>query len=164
MKFLIGLFLMSALNANTPSTVDCSKWQSQVDASVVYSGTSPIVSKLNPEEKIQAISCLMELEGRRGAAKIGGVTRPDVSQILPEVSIEIAALFYIRFIYVGKWDHCDGIALMDKGGKLNKSSSVKKVFTSYKKWFEKVKALGIEEAKAKGLDPMDDCRDVVRWY
>ena len=53
---------------------------------------------------------------------------------------------------------------MDAHGELNSKASRIKAFSSYKKWFAKVKDVGIEEAKRKGLDPMDDCRDEVRWY
>ena len=164
MKVLIGLCLMSALNVGSPTAPDCNKWQGQVDPSVVYSGMNPVVSKVSAEEKVRAISCLMELEGRSGTAKFGGATRLDVSKILPEPSVEIAALFYIRFLYLAKWDHCNGIALMDKNGEMNTSAAVKKAYASYKMWFENVKVMGIDEARAKGIDPMDGCKDEVRWY
>jgi hypothetical protein len=129
----------------------------------LYAGAALNISSLTPQEKIHAITCLLALEGHHGEAKIGGVTRMDVSQILPEASVEVAALFYIRYIYTGKWDHCNGIALVDAEGKYDTPTAVHEAFDSYKKWFEKVKACGIEKAKEKGLDPMDDCRG-AHWY
>jgi hypothetical protein len=164
MKMLILGIVMNVLFVGCATVGDdCRIWSSQVDPAVDYSGALSDVTKLSPNEKIHAINCLLTLEGKREPAKIGGVTRMDVSQVLPKVSVEIASLFYISYIYYGRWDHCNGIALVDEHGKRNSEASVKEAFSSYKKWFKTVKRIGIEKAKEMNLDPMDSCTGVA-WY
>jgi hypothetical protein len=138
-------------------------WHCEIDPSVKCAGTLPRVDELTPEGKVRAISCLLLLEGRQGKAKISGVTSWDHSSVLPHAPVEVAALIYIRYLYLGRWDRCNGIALTEPNGDFNEPSAVERVFASYKKWFEKVKEIGLDEAKARGLDPMDDCPDVY-WY
>jgi hypothetical protein len=162
---LAGVIIMAGLNiSNMALAEDCSKWQSKVDSSIVYSGVIPKPSELTPDEKMKAISCLFYMEGRKCEGQLFGVTKFNISQILPRASIEIGALYYIRSIYYGKWDHCNGVAIVDSNRDMNKDEAVAKVYESYKKWFEKVKQIGLKKALEMGLDPMDDCLDAIWWY
>jgi hypothetical protein len=141
----------------------CRYWQSKVDSTIKMQYPQFVPSQLSEEETLEAMECLLALEGQKGPASIGGVTRPDVSQILPPVSIEIGALFYISYLYTGKWDgFASGITLVDKGGKWNRPEAVAKAFHYYREWFSQVKSLGLAAVKEKRLSPLDG-RD-VRWY
>jgi len=77
--------------------------------------------------------------------------------------VEIAALFYASYIFYGKdWDHfATGIALMEDR-KINSPETIKKAYKHYRKWFEKVKEIGLEEARIRGLDPLKGSG--IGWY
>jgi hypothetical protein len=162
---LVGVIMIVSLNVwNSALAKDCSKWQSKVDSKIVYVGTVPRLSEFTPDEKMEAISCLLSLEGRKFEGEMYGVTRFNISQTLPRATVEIGALYYIRSIYYGKWDHCSGVALVDLDGNFNSNAAVAIAYESYKKWFEKVKRVGLSKALEAGLDPMDDCLDAIWWY
>lgn len=124
--------------------------------------STPLFNDLRSDELYDAIQCLLNLQGNREASRITGATRPDISQTLKRPTIEVAALYVISFLYYQKWDHASGALLVDKFGKWNSDDAIQAAFRSYKKWFGKLREIGIEEARKQKLDPLSGTE--LRWY
>lgn len=141
--------------------MQCKYWQSKVDPKI-----KPVKSesKKEPDDEqvMQAIDCLLKLEGRKDESKLRGATRLDVSQTFGPASVEVAALYYISFLYLQKWDHGSAIALRDAEGEVNKPIAVAQAYQSYKIWFERVKSVGLSKAREMKLWPLADTK--VQWY
>ena len=152
--------LGTSLNAHAD---DCNYWRSLIDPAIRYNGPRPNVEELTNADKIRAIGCLLSMQGQHGDAKFSGVTRLNISQVLPKASIEVAALYYISYLYCGKWGYSDGIALVDKYGKFNTKRSVKLAYKSYNDWYKKVLLVGLDKMKERRIDPLDNC-DGVHWF
>ena len=86
----------------------------------------------------------------------------NVSQNFAPASIEVAALYYISFLYTQKWDHASAMALRDEHGDIDKPEAVRRAFRSYRKWFDEVKRVGLFEAREMKLEPLKDTQ--VDWY
>jgi len=122
------------------------------------------------KDQLTGIQCLLKLEGRkRRGVRFG--SKPDVSQIVPEASIEINALYQISELFYGNTDFAEAVALVEDPPKLvgeydaeeyNSSAAVKKSFASYRKWFKEVQKIGLEEARKRKMDPLTGSG--VKWY
>ena len=81
---------------------------------------------------------------------------------MPSASVEIAALYYISFLYTGLPDHADGIALQGADGSLNPPGSVDIAYKAYREWFVQVKIMGLATARNRQLSPLKGTH--LRWY
>jgi|GEM_PF-1324560 len=106
------------------------------------------------EEVMAAIGCLLKCKGNKNPAKIGGVTTIYFSQFYPDASIEVAALYYISYLYKANYTHAMGIALR-KDGRFNPPGAVEIAYSYYEKWFEKVKKIGLAKARKLKLEPLE---------
>ncbi|MEW6126588.1 MAG: hypothetical protein AB1757_06070 [Acidobacteriota bacterium] len=120
------------------------------------------VSNMTQEEIFDGIACLMKLKGKKNSSNVMGASRGDVSNFFGATSVEVAALYYISFLFYQKWDHADAPFLVDKSRKLNSIKAVSKAYKSYEKWFKRVKTLGLDKARKQKLDPLDGSG--VSWY
>jgi hypothetical protein len=162
---LLALVLLSMVpavmgsreKAGAIKRTDCVKWIALVDPSLKADSTQPGTEA----EILKAIECLLTCKGRKGQAAFGGVTRPDVSQMLPPATVEIAALFYISYLFEGRWDHADGVPLRDEQ-RINPPGSVRLAYASYARWFNQVRKLGLAEARGRHLSPLQGTR--LSWY
>jgi hypothetical protein len=163
--------------------MNCNFWQSRVnpeikmhskeekpstDLKVLLKNNNSFVpeepfNNLNQRETFFGIECLLNLEGNKKNSNLSGATRPDVSQTFGATTVEVAALYYVSYLFYQKWDHADAPFLVSqKNSKLNSDKAVSKAYKAYKKWFEKVREIGIEEARKQKLDPLEGSG--VRWY
>ena len=128
------------------------------------------VAKLTERQKLSAIRCLLGAENDLRPAAFGGVTQLDVSQIFAPVRANLAALFAISYIYNGRYDHADAVALQgddasysdSNGFYVTKYSAVHKAYQAHRAWFTKVRRMGLAHAKQAGLQPLDGTGLV--WY
>ena len=160
---VITLSFMSTLRAS-----DCQYWLAKVDPKVpdVNSG----MDETTEQNIITGIECLLKAQGnKRNGVLYGG--KPEVSQRVPRATVEVNALYRISELFYGNDDFASAVALVGKPAKVygdygkilfNSDSDVKKAFESYRIWFEKVKKIGIEEARKQKLDPLQDSG--VQWY
>ena len=81
---------------------------------------------------------------------------------MPPPTIEIAALYYVTYMFEEKWDHALGIALWNRKHEINPPDSVPEAYRCYLEWFNKLKALGFAEIKKQGIKPLDNCS--VQWF
>lgn len=140
----------------------CQYWLSKVDAKVKLPPGSQNVDETSSQTILEGIECLLQTKGNKHPAKFSGATKPYVSQIFKPATVEVAALYYISYLYYQKWDHADAIALRDETGSVNSPKAIGLAYDSYRKWFEEVRRLGIAKAREMNLDPLKDAK--VRWY
>lgn len=147
---------------------ECQYWIAKVDP-----GVKEIEANFDENDEQQilvGIACLLKLEGNKKAGVRYG-SKSYVSQSVPKASVEINALYQISELFYGNDDFANAVALLGVPAKLygeydnllfNAEDDVKKAFISYRKWFEKIKESGLEEARKKKLDPLEGSG--VRWY
>jgi len=104
----------------------------------------------------------MKSKGNKNPAGFSGATSPEVSEILPHATVEIAALYYISYLYEGSFQHAYGVSLVDKKGIYNSSNAVDIAYSAYHKWFKCIKSIGLAKAKEKHLDPLKGTG--IYWY
>lgn len=154
----------------SPSILDghpCSFWVSQVDPSAGlsedYRDAATDMRRLSEEEVLHAIRCLLTLEGNRSPARFSGATNSSISQVFDEhATVEVAALFYISFLFYGEWDHADAVALEDGDGRINSPEAISEAYKKYRDWFHQVESVGLDRARKSKLDPLRGSS--IRWY
>jgi hypothetical protein len=139
----------------------CRDWDKRIDASLGASGVQ-VDNLLTERERIEAIACLLKHRGDKRPARFGGATNLSVSQILPSATVDLASLYYVSYLFTGNWQHADGIALWNRDGVMNPPGSVDLAYASYIAWFQRVKSMGISEARKQGLDPLEGTG--LHWY
>jgi hypothetical protein len=157
---LVAVFIMAM--SSSVQAKDCSYWHDLVGVKNVDYFGEPIDEK-DSKKIIEGIECLLKLEGVRTRGSISGATHNQVSQILPQAKVEVTALHYISYLFYERFDYASGVALRErKNQNLNTRSVVKKAYASYRRWFKKVKEIGLEEARKQKLDPLEGTS--IRWY
>lgn len=177
--------------APKPDVVDpCYSWHSRVDPKLPplnsggdNSSTGPIARStvltivlksnqphetplafgdLSQGEVFAGIECFLSLQGRKYDSKLSGATRPDVSQTFGTTRTDVAALYYISYLFTQKWDFADAPFLQDGKGKINNDEAVSTAYEMYRQWYLKVTELGLEEARKQKLDPL--AGSGITWY
>ncbi len=138
----------------------CDDWHNRVDSNTPLNLGG--ISNKSEDEINYGIGCLLQLEGKKEDSNVEGATRGEVSQLFGATSKEVAALYYISYLFYQKWDHADAPFLVGKDEKLNSNKTVCNAYKSYRKWFKKVKEIGLEEARKQKLNPLDGSD--VSWY
>lgn len=146
----------------TGGPVGCETWLERLDSERGEAHALRLSSPLSETDTIVAFECLLSARGNSKPARFSGATRPDVSQVLPPASVEIAALYYISYLYTGEWQHASGVALRNSRGQINPPHAVSKAYSGYKKWLPRVKQIGLSGARLKGLDPLGGTG--LAWY
>ena len=100
--------------------------------------------------------------GNKHSAKFGGAQQLYVSQLFEPTTAEVAALYYISYLFYQKWDHADAVALRDENGEVDKPEAVRQAYQSYKKWFKEIKRVGLAKAREMKIEPLKDPK--VHWY
>lgn len=140
--------------------LSCYDWKSKV----YFNKPLVLVSVKNKtqEDIFFGIDCLLQLKGKKAESNVGGASSGYVSRIFGATSVEVAALYYVSYLFYQKWDHADAPFLVDKRKKLNSNKSVSMAYKAYEKWLRRVKELGLEEARRQKLDPL--AGSGVKWY
>ena len=181
--FILGVILVFSSNTNAQRRyMRCDYWQSKVSSAIKARGSKKqtasslrillrnnnfVIEKpfrdLGEKEVFYGIACLLKLEGKKGNSNLLGAVRPDVSQTFDSTTIEVAALYYISYLFFQKWDHAAAPFLITtENNGLNSKIAVSKAYRSYRTWFRKIKELGLHEAREQVLDPLDGSG--VNWY
>ena len=77
----------------------CQYWHSKVDTEVHPPTAVPVVDLADQQTVLDGIDCLLQMEGNKHSAKFGGATQPYVSQLFKPTTAEVAALYYISYLY-----------------------------------------------------------------
>jgi hypothetical protein len=137
----------------------CREWRSQVDPSLRRVAVKD--PALSESEILEGIDCLLRLRGRRSTGRFVGSTRSNYNSSegyrSPKhpATVEIDALYYISYLFYENWQHADSVALYDEDTQeSNSPRNVDRAFRSYRDWFERIKEIGLEEARRQKLDPL----------
>jgi hypothetical protein len=166
MLFLVVLFFLFGVTSQMAQTKSnelkkdiCYRWQTQVDPS--FKRIEINESTLSVAEVQEGIGCLLKLQGKTNKARFTGATRlnPYASQgnkpSQKAATVEIAALYYISYLFYNNWEHASSLSLYDENtGEVNSKKNVKIAYKSYREWFKKVIEIGLEEARKQKLDPL----------
>jgi hypothetical protein len=125
---------------------------------------------LNEEQKTAAMGCLLDLEEDTHPAGFSGVTWAGVDQTFAQAPINLAALYYISYLYTGNWNHGNAIALRgpdvedrrDPWNYATKQEAVHIAYKSYRRWYARVKEIGLDRAQAENLSPLEGTE--LTWY
>ena len=141
----------------------CKYWQAKVDPSITLLRSSSQPSKANEDDPLEAIECLLKLEGKTSRSAFSSATVGyDISQRFPPATVEVAALYYASYLYHRTWHHARAMILMDQEGKKNTKTAIKAAYRAYRSWFATVREIGFREAREQRLDPLDGTN--IRWY
>ncbi len=157
------VFFMMIFSATEIMAQDCSYWYKSVGVkNIKYSGEK--VNEKNPEKVMEGIECLLKLKGDKSRGAFSGAMNTKVSQLFPRATVEVCALYYISYLFYENFKHASGVALheIEDAEALNSDVVIKKTYKIYRKWFEKVKQIGLEEARKQKLDPLGDSG--ITWY
>ena len=162
MFFAIGSISISAQSASHALNWEttCRFWQGIVDEQIKRSDI--IVDLKSDKDVLSGMKCLLQMEGNKHRAGFSGVTRLDVSQVFDEARADVAALYYVSFMFTRNWQHADAVALVRVNGGVSTNEIVKTAYRGYRKWFEEVEKLGLENARNEKLDPLAGTG--IRWY
>jgi hypothetical protein len=162
-SLILPVMAMIAFCVPASGQTTCLYWQSEVDEGVNLPDSFQDIDQEKPENIMKGIECLLTLEGNKKKARFGGATHDYVSQIFPPAPVEVAALYYISYLFYQNWDHADGIALVGrKNSRFNSPENVRKAYRYYRAWFRQVQHIGLANARARKLEPLKN-KD-VRWY
>jgi hypothetical protein len=149
-------------HASSAQSNSCNRWRSLVDPKAPHESPRPDFDKLSDEEAFIGIDCLLAMQGIRRHGAFGGATRLDVSQLYPEATVELDALYVVSAIYNQKWQHAQGIALMDKNGAiLRPHAAAKRAFPFARKWYLRARKMGLPKMRELNDDPLKGSG--VRW-
>jgi len=150
------------MRARPNSQRPCLYWYSRVDPRIKLPQDEK-VPDVNDERELQkGIACLLQLEGNENPSSIKGATSPRTSQTFSTTSVQVAALYYVSYLYYEKWDHAHAAVLVDESSTKDQKKTVAKAFEAYRRWFGEVKKIGLHEARKAEADPL--AGSGIRWY
>ena len=159
---LLGFTLPARTSQMHRESGGCEYWQSKADSLVRVAVKSSEVDETDPSTIMFAIECLLQMEGNKHPAAFSGAVSLTVSDTFENTTADVAALYYISYLYYQKYDHADAVALRAPGGLINTPSVIHDAYQAYKKWFQEVKRIGLIRAREMKLDPLKGTN--VRWY
>jgi hypothetical protein len=161
----IVLLVVSLLAVSRPTWAQdsCIYWQSRVDPNVQLPKDFQMPDEKDAQSIVKGTECLLSMQGNKKPAAFSGATRLDTSQFFKPAKIEVAALFYISYLYYRDWGaFSGGVALRGKDGELSSEETVNKAYTYYREWFKEIEKIGIVKARELKISPLKN-KD-VRWY
>lgn len=154
----VNVFIVSAQDNFT-----CNCWLAKIDRTVSPPNDCRNREELTDEEVLTVIECLLKQKGNK-SAHWGVTLRNDVSQTFGPSPVEVVALFYASYLFQENKEFASAMVLHYDGSdeKFNTPRAVRIAHKAYRKWFEKIKKIGLEEARKQKLDPLEGTG--VSWY
>ena len=70
------------------------------------------------------------MEGNKNPARFSGAMNNYVSQLFENTPADVAALYFISYLYHQEWDHADAVALRGSDGSVNTPKVVRDAYRS----------------------------------
>lgn len=158
--FLLGINVF-IVNGQNKSVCNC--WLAKIDRKVSSPNDCKDRKDLTNEEVLEVMECLLNQKGNKSPYWAVSL-RNDISQTFGPSPVEVVSLFYVSYLFQENKDFASAIVLLydNNDEEFNSRKAVKIAYNAYRKWFEKVKKIGLEEARRQELDPLADSN--VRWY
>lgn len=150
---------INSKNERAPSKQEVIDFMSD---SVIDQTQYSAIKSFEDSEVLEAMECLLKLNGKTHNSTIVGATRADTSQIFGTSTVEIASLYYISYLFYQNWGHAGAAVLTNKDGNSNSQKTTAAAYNAYKIWIKNVKKIGLEEARKRKLDPL--AGSGVSWY
>ncbi|NLT50198.1 MAG: hypothetical protein GXX85_04695 [Ignavibacteria bacterium] len=160
--FFFGNIFSQQENILNIDSTQCQNFLSLIDYK--YKNNICFDSIKSEMEIFQFFNCLLTCEGNKKKSKLGNVfSLGNVAAHIPPVTIELGALYLISAKFYEKKDFALAIALRDSlTGKINPDGCIKKTYSSYRAWFNKLKEYGISKARELDFDPLQGTG--LNWY
>ena len=142
--------------------MSCEYWWSEADENAPKATEAKEPDLSDPRVVKGGIECLLKMKGNKHSAKFRGAISLEVSQIFTNTTADVAALYYISYLFHEKWDHADAVALRGPDGDFNTPEIIAEAYNSYEKWFAEVKVIGLSKAREMKLNPLKHSQ--IRWY
>ena len=142
--------------------MSCEYWWSKADEEAPPAREPKEPDLSDPRVVMVGIECLLKMKGNKHRAKFRGAISLEVSQIFKNTTADVAALYYISYLFHEKWDHADAVALRGPDGDFNTSEIIAEAYKSYEKWFADVRDVGLPKAREMKLNPLKYSQ--IRWY
>jgi hypothetical protein len=128
------------------------------------------VKALNEKETMAAMGCFLQLEENTHRSSLLGATWAGVSQLFDWAPVNLAALYYVSYLYTQNWKHGNAIALRGPGAEdagvrwkyATTQAAIRTAYKSYRTWFARVNGMGLAKARAGKLSPLDGTG--LSWY
>jgi hypothetical protein len=183
---IMFIFCCSAWAAGAPSQSDkleggCIRWKARIVGGVqakkaptpagLPSGSDPDhVAGLSEQEASEAIGCLLNMEDDRRPSRFAAITQPQISQLFAPPPANLAALYYVSYIFSGNWLHGGAIALRGpqtqessaRGEYVTRQEAISRAYEAYRRWFAEVKRVGLRKAREENLNPLSGTG--LEWY
>src|SRR3990167_6218031 len=126
-------------------------------------------ASLSDSQTVDAIACLLDAEADSRPASISGSIGQRTGQIFEPAPANLAALYYISYLFKRRYAHASGVGLRGEdaghevGGQyVTRPEAIRRAYSSYRKWFARLKKIGLCKARATGLDPLE--ASGLWWY
>lgn len=141
----------------------CLNWRFLVDSTLKLPDGFEAPDLKSDSSRLEGIACLLQLEGNRNRAKLGGTTNHRSSETYDPPTVEVAALYFISFLYYENWEY-PGLAsqLVKQGKDTDSREDIHRAYEAYRSWYKKVKEIGFAKAREQNLDPLDGTG--MDWY
>jgi hypothetical protein len=147
-----------------PEKIRYQYWRSKIEKDVKTPAGLSNIDESNPQAILDGIEYLLRMENNKHLGINSGVLRPETSQLFEPATANVNALYYISYLFHQKWNwgYVGAMALQDEKGKVNTPQAIKDAYTSYRKWFARIKEIGLDAARKAKLDPLASSK--VSWY
>lgn len=165
-KLIVLSVLLIILGVSSVKSQDsklCECWVAKADQKKISPDNCKPREELTEKETLEIMGCLLAQKGNK-SPHIGVVLRNNVSQTYASSPTEVVALYYISYLFKGGQDFASAMVLLHDldDTQPNSEVAIEKAHESYRKWFKKVKKVGLEEMRRRKADPLE--RSGVRWY
>ena len=160
----VKLFLYTALALLLVTSADLAQSaeshpKKSVDVGVSLYGCG--TEELTDAEAITQIASLLKLKGNKTPFWGVAVSR-EVSQTFGPSPKEVIALFRISCLFYRDASFASAAVLVDKDANLNTTSSIDVAYARYRRWFQRIRKIGLAKARELKLDPL--AGSSVSWY
>lgn len=158
---VLGAVVAEGRTRTASQSLSCEYWWSKADENMPRAKEAdPDLS--DPHVVMAGIECLLKMKGNKHPARFSGAISLTVSQIFENTTADVAALYYISYLFYEKWDHADAVALRGRDGDFNTPRIIAEAHKSYERWFQEVKGIGLTKAREQKLNPLKYSQ--LRWY
>lgn len=139
-------------------------WYARISESTRLPEGFVMLDEKDPQTALSGMEYLLTLENDKSQASFCGATHMGTNSPDVPCTVEVAALFYVSYLFYQRgWDHfANGIALVNEDGETNTPETISKAYKYYRAWFKKVKEVGLDEARVRGIDPLKGTD--IWWY
>lgn len=157
-----GLLPRAAMKGSQPRDT-CEYWQAKVDPSMRSTPVPEEAAPATDRETLAGMRCLLTLEGRTSPSTYESATVGyELSQRFDAPSVEVAALFYVSYLFYERWQHSRAMILIDRQGNRNSKKSIARAYIAYRAWLAKISEGELDRARKEAVDPLYGTG--LHWY